>query len=175
MKVLIETIGVTGQVPDYNETYVEALVSEAMKKGDSKRGALLFKTSACVTCHRIGEKGGVIGPELATIGSTLAPERIVEELLWPRRQVKEGYTVVQVLTRKGALHQGYERRTRDSQASGDLVMRELATEKLVTIKKEHIIDKRETGSPMPTGLTALLSRPQLLDLIRYLSELGKNK
>ena len=51
----------------------------------------------------------------------------------------------------------------------------LATEKLVTIKKEHIIDKRETGSPMPTGLTALLSRPQLLDLIRYLSELGKNK
>jgi len=175
VKVLNETIGVTGQVPDYNETYVEALVGEALKKGDSKRGALLFKSSACVTCHKVDDKGGVIGPDLAAIGSTLSPQRIVEELLWPRRQVKEGYTVVQVVTSKGAVHQGYERRTRDSQASGDLVMRELATEKLVSIKKEHIIDKRETGSPMPTGLTALLSRSQLLDLIRYLSELGKNK
>ena len=175
VKVLNKTIGVTGQVPDYNENYVNALVGEALKKGDSKRGALLFKSSACVTCHKVAEEGGVIGPDLAAIGSTLSPQRIVEELLWPRRQVKEGYTVVQVVTSKGAVHQGYERRTRDSQASGDLVMRELATEKLVTVKKEHIIDKRETGSPMPTGLTALLSRPQLLDLVRYLSELGKNK
>ncbi len=175
VKVLNETIGVTGQVPAYNETYVDALVSEALKKGDSKRGALLFKSSACVTCHRVDDKGSVIGPDLAAIGSTLSPQRIVEELLWPRRQVKEGYTVVQVVTSKGAIHQGYERRTRDSQASGDLVMRELASEKLVTIKKEHIVDRRETGSPMPTGLTALLSRPQLLDLVHYLSELGKNK
>jgi len=175
VKVLNETIGVTGQVPPYNEAYVEALVSESMKKGDSERGALLFKTSACVTCHRVGDEGAVIGPDLVTIGSTLSPQRIIEELLWPRRQVKEGYTVVQVVTSKGAIHQGYERRTRDSQASGDLVMRELASRKLSTIKKEHIIDRRETGSPMPIGLTALLSRPQLLDLIHYLSELGKNK
>ncbi|MCH2368818.1 MAG: hypothetical protein MK554_16595, partial [Planctomycetes bacterium] len=35
VKVLNETIGVTGQVPAYNETFVEALVGEALKKGDS--------------------------------------------------------------------------------------------------------------------------------------------
>jgi len=43
------------------------------------------------------------------------------------------------------------------------------------VQNNERFDKRETGSPMPTGLTALLSRPQLLDLIRYLSELEKNK
>ena len=33
--------------------------------------------------------------------------------------------------------------------------------------------KKVTGSVMPTGLTAVLSREQLLDLVRFLSELGK--
>ena len=56
-----------------------------------------------------------------------------------------------------------------------LVMRELASENLVTIKKQDIAEKRITGSPMPTGLTALLTRPQMLDLIKYLSQLGQIK
>ena len=31
----------------------------------------------------------------------------------------------------------------------------------------------DTGSLMPRGLTAVLSRQQQLDLVRYLSDLGK--
>ena len=54
-------------------------------------------------------------------------------------------------------------------------MRELGSEKLIFIKREHVDEKVVGGRSMPTGLTALLSRPQMLDLIRYLSELGKNK
>ena len=119
--------------------------------------------------------GGTVGPDLTAIGTTLAAERIVEELLWPQRQVKEGYSVVQVITDEGKIHQGYERRTKESQRNGDLVLQELTTGDLMTIKKEQIEAKRVTGSPMPVGLTAVLSRSQLLDLIRYLSELGRIK
>ena len=56
-----------------------------------------------------------------------------------------------------------------------MVLRELATEMLITIEKQRIDTQHVVGSPMPTGLTALLTRPQMLDLIRYLSELGKIK
>jgi hypothetical protein len=59
--------------------------------------------------------------------------------------------------------------------SGDLVMRELASARFTTIKKEQIDLKQSVGSSMPTGLTALLTRPQMVDLIRYVSDLGKNK
>ena len=83
--------------------------------------------------------------------------------------------MVQVLTIEGVIHQGYERRTKESQELGHLVMRELASENLITIQKQHIDAKQVTGSSMPTGLTVLLTRPQMFDLIRYLSELGRIK
>ena len=102
----------------------------------------------------------------------MSAKRIVEEVLWPNRQIKEGYSVVHVLTVNGKLYQGYEKRTKEIRESGDLVMREIASKKFVTIAKEQIDKLHVLGSPMPTGLTALLTRPQMLDLIRFVSELG---
>lgn len=173
MAALNRAIGASAQAPDYSEALVKRLVSDASKQGDAKRGDVLFKSVSCITCHRVSGVGGVVGPNLTAIGTTLSAKRIVEELLWPDRQVKEGYSVVQVLTDDGRIHQGYERRTKQSERSGDLVIQELTTQTLLTIKKQHIEARRVTGSPMPKGLTAVLSRSQLLDLIRYLTELGK--
>ena len=70
------------------------------------------------------------------------------------------------------IHQGYKRWTRDSEEAGDLVIQDLATGELVTIKAENIEEVRVTGSPMPTGLTSLLSQAQLLDLFKYVTTLG---
>ena len=134
---------------------------------------MLFRNLACVSCHKVGGSGGTIGPDLTAIGTTLSAERIAEELLWPNRQVKEGFSVIQVVTEDGKIHQGYERKTKSSQETGDLVLEDLATRKLVTIKRESIEAKKVTGSVMPSGLTAVLSREQLLDLLRFLSDLGK--
>ena len=166
-------LGASAKAPDYNEQFVKRLVGDAAKSGDVARGGVLFKNLACVSCHKVGGSGGTIGPDLTAIGTTLSPERIAEELLWPNRQVKEGFSVVQVVTADGKIHQGYQRKTKDSQATGDLVLQDLATRKLVTIKKESIEVKKVTGSVMPAGLTAVLSRVQLLDLVRFLSDLGK--
>ncbi|MCH8922973.1 MAG: HEAT repeat domain-containing protein [Planctomycetes bacterium] len=175
LAALNRAIGAAAQTPDFSEALVKRLVTEAGKLGDVKRGAVLFKSVSCVTCHKVSGAGGIVGPNLTAIGTTLSAERIVEELLWPDRQVKEGYSVVQVITDDGKIYQGYERRTKESQRSGDLVIQDITTQTLMTIKKQHIEERRVTGSPMPKGLTAVLSRSQLLDLVQYLSELGKIK
>ena len=166
-------IGASVQPPEYSQAYVKRLVADAAKQGESRRGSAVFKSMACSSCHKVSGLGGAIGPDLTAIGTTLSVERIVEELLWPSRQIKEGYSVVAVITEEGKIYQGYERRTAESRKSGDLVIQDLATRELVTIKQQQIEEKRITGSAMPTGLMALLSRSQLLDLIQYLSELGK--
>ena len=170
-----ESLGTSAQPPRYSAAYVSQLVSDASGEGNAERGALLFKSMACNSCHKVSGSGGIIGPDLTAIGTTLSADRVIEELLWPSRQIKEGFSVVQVLTNDGKIQQGYERKTKESQESGDLVIQDIATQKLITIKEEQIEEKRVTGSPMPTGLTALLSRSQLLDLIQYLSELGRIK
>ena len=158
---------------DYDAGFAKSLAEVAAERGDAARGAALFVELGCDSCHQVGDRGGVVGPDLSAVGTTLSAERIVEETLWPNRAIKEGFTALEITTRDSMIHQGYKRWTRESEAAGDLVIQDLATGDLVTIRAEDIEDVRETGSPMPTGLTSLLSQAQLLDLFKYVTTLGE--
>ncbi len=79
---------------------------------------------------------------------------------------------MEITTHDSTIYQGYKRWTQESSTTGDLVIQDLATGELVTIKAEETEEVRETGSPMPTGLTSLLSQDQLLDLFKYVTTLG---
>ena len=165
-------VGATGRVPKFDRAMVSALAKSSKQQGDPSRGAAIFKSIRCISCHRIGNDGGRIGPNLTSIGTTLSAERIVEEVLWPERQVKEGYSILQVVTTSGQVHQGFEQITRSSQKSGNLIIRELDSDRLRTIHKDEIDAKQLKGTPMPTGLTATLSKSQLRDLLAFLFGLG---
>lgn len=171
--VLNRTLGAIAKPPQYSAGLVRQLANSAATHGTAGRGAVIFQSLACVSCHKVGGNGGDVGPDLTALGTTLSSERIIEELLWPNRQIKEGFATVVVLTRDGKVHTGYERATRQSAASGDLVLQDVASKEFVTIKKRDIEDKRIAASAMPEGVTAVLAEDQLLHLIKYLTELGR--
>ena len=167
------SLGAVSQPPQYSAGHVQRLTTAAATRGDTKRGAQLFQSMACGACHKIGGAGGNIGPDLSAIGTTLSPARITEEVLWPSRQVKEGYSLVTVLTDDGKIHQGYERKTPESEKAAQVLIEDLATRAITKIPQASVEEKRLAGSAMPTGITGLLSDDQLVDLLRYLTELGK--
>ena len=173
VSILGQAIGTARRTPEYDPGYVKTLAARAGRDGKADRGALIFQAMACASCHRISGSGGGVGPDLTALGTTLSAERIVEELLWPSRQVKEGYTVLEVLTTGGRIYQGYQRTTKESQQTGELVIQDLSSGKLVTFAEGEVEEKRAAGSAMPAGLTSLLSAEQLRDLVRYLTKLGK--
>ena len=111
----------------------------------------------------------MIGPDLSTIGNTLSIDRIIEEVLWPGRAVKEGYSLLQVTTKDGTVHQGYEQRSR----SEDVFLKPLGRNETIRISKNQIHVKAQAGSAMPAGLTAALNREQLQDLICFLTGQGR--
>ena len=141
----------------------------------------MFQSLSCTSCHHVQgltnrqTSAPHIGPELTSVGTTLSPERIIEEILWPNRQIKEGFATIVVLTAEGKLETGYEQVTKRSQKAGDILLQDLTTRKLKTIKKDDIEEKRIAPSAMPEGLTSILLDEQLFDLIRYLTELGSTK
>src|SRR5262249_34961809 len=49
-------------------------------KGDPKRGEAVFFTESvqCAKCHKIGDKGVSLGPDLSTIGKTRTRAELVE-------------------------------------------------------------------------------------------------
>jgi len=173
MNFLSQTAGIKNTVPAYSAEFVAALAKESTK-GNTVNGRQTFQTAGCAVCHKIGPatNNGIpfIGPELDTIGNTLSTERIIEEVLWPGRHVKEGFSLMQVTTRSGTIHQGYEQRSR----SKDILLRPLSQPGTIQIPHDQVRSQAQIGSAMPAGLTAGLKRGQLRDLIRFLVQQGRN-
>lgn len=152
-------------------TRVADLLRDARESGDARRGAAVFASakSACLSCHRVGDQGGAVGPELTKAGLCITPEEIAESLHWPRKKIKEGYEAVTVATTDGKVRQGYKL----EESSKELVIRDPATGERLPFPKDAIEAIRQDGTLMPDGLTAAMSPAEQRDLLRFLLELGR--
>lgn len=156
---------------EFNQLLLKEMV-EAAKKGNIPSGKKIFHTAAagCAVCHKGGDQGGGIGPDLSAVGSGLMPERIVTEVLWPRQQIKEGYSLTIVTKKDGSVLQGYEQKSRDKTV---FLLRDFATGKIHEIQKEKIEKTKFAGSLMPPTARTL-PRKEQADLLAYLFSLRGN-
>jgi len=63
--------------------------------GDVERGKKIFWTNevvGCFRCHKIGEEGGIVGPDLTGIASRQKAAYLVESLVDPNAAIAETYT-----------------------------------------------------------------------------------
>ncbi len=76
----------------------ERLEGKSMKAGSEKfkkknkramlMGKKAYKKTGCSGCHKIGEKGGTVGPDLTHIGARLNPAWMYKFFLNPQRMIK---------------------------------------------------------------------------------------
>ena len=148
---------------------VARLVRQVENSGDAGRGEELFRSPElnCLQCHAIGGGGGHLGPDLSGLGTGSPLDYIVESVLFPNQQIREGYEAWEVSTLDGDFHSGIlVRETGDEMVLRDAVHEEIA----VPLKK--LVKRRQTGSLMPDGLTTPLTEAELVDLLRFVSEAG---
>jgi putative heme-binding domain-containing protein len=153
-----------------NAADLESFVTLVREKADATRGAAIYarENLKCVTCHRIGEQGGRVGPNLTAIGASSPLDYVIDSLLDPAKNVKEGYNTVVVQTDDGQVLTGIQ----VTRSDAELVLRD-ATGKEIKIPTADIDEESIGTSLMPAGLIDSLSREELADLVRYLSGLGK--
>jgi putative heme-binding domain-containing protein len=145
-------------------------VADVGKLGDAARGERVFrrKDQMCLSCHAVGGAGGQVGPDLGSIGASAPVDYLIDSLLLPNKAVKENYHALLVTTKQGRLFTGIKVQETPEQ----LVLR-TAGDKEITLPVKDIDERATGGSLMPAGLTDTLTRGELLDLVRFLSELGK--
>lgn len=163
--------GIVSNTLEFSEALVKSLVQAASAKGNAKQGEAIFKSAqtTCLACHKVGAEGGVLGPDLTAIGRAMTPEAITESVLWPKRQVKEGFLMTQVTTKSGQTFQGYK----SSETPELLTLKDVTSNALQPIAKTDIATRNDAGTLMPEGLTAWMTEEQRLDLLQYLFQLGK--
>ncbi len=171
VKALNIVIGVQGATPAYNSDYVAALAKEALAKGDAAKGKKIFQLPAlsCMACHEVdgveSAPGPIKGPNLSALAAGLPIDLIVESVLWPARQIKEGYETVTITTKDGRIHSGFLQAAERKAIS----IRDLASGNVVVVPSTNLASRSKAQTVMPPSLTDSLTRAELRDLIKYLS------
>ncbi len=148
------------------------LIERVRTEGNPHRGETVYRRTdlQCIACHAIGGVGSPIGPDLVSIGASAPVDYLITSLLNPNDKIKEGYHTTLVSEKNGNAHTG----GLVGESDTEVVLRDYAG-KMNRIARSDI--KNITISPvsmMPAGLTAGLREDQFIDLIRFLSELGKD-
>jgi putative heme-binding domain-containing protein len=149
---------------------VAQLVAEVASHGDAARGEAVFrrKDQSCLKCHAIAGAGGQVGPSLESVGASAPVDYLVDSVLNPGKAVKENYHATVVATNDGRVISGIKVRQTDS----EVILRD-AEDREVSIPLSAVEEQKPGGSLMPAGLADTLTHGELVDLIRFLSELGK--
>jgi putative heme-binding domain-containing protein len=69
--------------------------------GDRTSGKALFESSGCLNCHRIGERGSRVGPDLSDVGDRRSTDELRRALLTPDEQVLPEHRSVRIVTKDG--------------------------------------------------------------------------
>ena len=162
--------GITNMPKKLAKEEMESLVNTIKDQGDAAHGERIFRRAElnCLKCHAIGGAGGKVGPDLVSIGSSAQVDYLVDSILDPNKNVKEGYQSVVVTTDQGKVLTGIKLRQTDT----DLLLRDVEDREFGVPLKS--IDELSNGSSlMPVGLVDKLTKSELIDLVRFMSELGK--
>ena len=168
--VLSHAAGIVADAHPPQPEEIAALVQEVADKGDPARGERIFRRAdlSCMRCHSVSRAGGQVGPELSAVGGTSPVDYVANSILNPNLAVKEQYVTRMFELSDGKVLSGVvvdrdDTRVRIRDAQG----------KLVIIPRADIEEETAGVSMMPQGLTKFLTHDELLDLIRFVSELGK--
>jgi putative heme-binding domain-containing protein len=170
VEALTQAGGLTAGARVLSPQDLQTLVADVSRLGNPARGEALFrrKDQECLKCHAVGGAGGQVGPDLSSIGASAPVDYLIESVLVPNKAVKENYHSLLVSTKKGQQYAGIKVR----ETKTELILRN-AEDAEIAIPIKDIDEQSPGGSLMPEGLTDTLTRGELIDLVRFLSELGK--
>lgn len=161
VKELMELKGAT--VTSNRQAIVDEWLPVAQMKGDMKNGTAMYQKH-CAQCHKHGELGVAIGPNLT--GMAVHPkEEILLNVFDPSRNVENNFRTYQILTSDGKVLTGMlagesanALRLINTQGKEEQVLRSDIEEMNASVK-----------SLMPEGFEGQITRQEMADLLTFLN------
>jgi cytochrome c oxidase cbb3-type subunit 3 len=150
-------------------TYVMSLSRSAARpgSGNAERGAAVYQSSGCGSCHVVEGRGGILGPELTAIGGRRGSVYLREAIVKPAAAHPPGYLVVRAVPNSGPEIRGIR-------VNEDVFWIQIrdAGGIVHSLQKSELarVDRELEGTLMPS-YESRLSAAQLEDLVAYLATL----
>ena len=134
--------------------------------GNPQDGKVVFAKAQCALCHRMGENGTAVGPDLTSLASRFSNREMIESIVHPSNVVSDQYRSRIVMTNDGQTFTGMA--TEESDGSW-LVLQ--SDGKRVRIESDDVDDIQDTEvSSMPTRLLDGFTKKDVADLMAYLNQ-----
>lgn len=145
---------------------------QSLRGRSFENGQEAFAAAQCLACHKFGNEGGSVGPDLTTVASRFSPRDVLESILEPSKVISEQFQSMRFELAD------------DDEVSG-LVVEETPDRFVVLVNamENMKVDVLKTKiqargaskvSPMPEGLANILTREEVLDLLAYIQAGGKS-
>ncbi len=144
----------------YDIPSIAALSSEPAK------GKLIF-TNKCSSCHRVGDVGMDIGPELTQIKKKFDKQALMDAIVNPSSGIVFGYEAWTIQTNDGQSHFGFL--VADGKEA--VVIKDLSGSRRVIQVKDIVSRLKLEKSLMPGASTLALNDQELADVVSFLNNL----
>jgi putative heme-binding domain-containing protein len=164
-------LGLTEQNIRRVATYVQSLSRSAKRAatGNAQHGRTVYEASGCASCHTVDGAGGILGPELSTVGAQRGAPYLREALVKPEAAHPYGYLVVRAVAPGGEV--------RGIRVSEDVFWVTIRDARGVhTLQKSELtaLERQPDASLMPSYATRITGA-DLDDIVAYLGTLRGTK
>ena len=160
--------------------YIRSLgrVAEAKAPGDPKKGASIYRSLGCASCHIINGQGGNFGPDLSDVGFMRGPTYLSQSIVDPGAALPKGvlqvpsrgyaeYLPLRIVTKQG----GEVRGIRVNEDTFTIQVRDQAGRFYSLRKSDLELLEKQTGKSLMPSFGSRLAPAELTDLVAYLATL----
>ncbi|MDB6023321.1 MAG: heme-binding protein [Pedosphaera sp.] len=158
-------------VQDWKMADLQPLLDQLTKGRSFAQGKRVYAAAQCAQCHRFGNEGGSVGPELTAVASRFGHRDILESILEPSKVISEQFQNMTIIKKDGDDVTG--RIVSEDDKKLVVVTDALKQTKVDVLKSEIQSQKASKLSPMPEGLVNTFTKEEILDLIAYVESGGK--
>ena len=153
---------------------LEVLNKEPLKGRNFANGKKMYSAGLCVACHRFGDEGGGVGPDLTNLAKRMDYKAILESTIHPNMVVSNQFEQHELTMKDGSLMIGKIVSEEDGYYS--LVQSGLQPLTLTKVEKSKVASKKGSKlSMMPGGLINSMNAEELKDLFAYFVSTGDRK
>lgn len=145
------------------------LADKVIASGNAANGEKHFKAGkgTCIACHKIGDTGRAIGPDLTKIGAIRTERDLLESILFPSNTLARDYEAHIIETSDGQQTLGVIK----SHTAEGLLITDIAGQEKTIAHQLITGDTTLATSLMPMGLDQTMPQGELLDLVAWLRSL----
>ncbi|MDB2428605.1 c-type cytochrome [Akkermansiaceae bacterium] len=162
-------------VKNWTMADLKPLLASGLEGGRNfKNGRNAFGQATCFACHRFGQEGGAIGPDLTSAAGKFSPHDFLEQIIEPNKEISDQYGSMTFTMKDGSIIVG-----RIANLKGDnyrIITNLFAPGEMTIIDSKKVKSVEPSKiSMMPPGLLNTLSDEDILDLTAYVLSAGDPK